>query len=278
MDCSIDISIIQDLLNNHTEYSECLANVTSQQLNEAFSENFIGKKAFVKSNYDGGDCFYMIDCDSKMGVDIPVRISRGEEANGKIMFIGESVLRNPKDDFKNDCLLVGTPFAIVGKDNQPESCDVYKMIFRNWLEMNYQIYITDYIKMWKQGYNYLKGKDHKDFREKSQELLDKEIDKYDPDYIVPFGNEAANVIERINKARKNLIKGKIINLTHPSNNAKIHWRIQMYEEIIRYLLEGNIDIKKINEMEGMKVLDDKVSDDNVARFANKIIENIINKK
>lgn len=270
----IDISIIKSLL---VDYCECLADVASEQLDKAFSDNYLGKNAFVKSDYDGGDCFYEIDGNLKMGVDVPVKISKGEGINGKkIMFVGESVLRNPKHDFKKDCLLIGTPFAIVGVEKQPESCDVYKMIFKYWLSKDYQIYVTDYIKKWKQGDNYLKGKKNKPFREKSQELLEKEIEKLDPDFIVPFGNESENVIKRIVNARKKRknppIRAKIINLTHPSNNAKIHWKIQMYEELIDYLLQGNFDKEDVKQMEGMRVYKNTVCDDNVARFANQIIE------
>lgn len=271
---SIDISIIKSLLGG---YSECFAGMSNQQLENAFLSDHLGSVAFVKKNYTAGDCFYKVRADSKIGVDIPVKISKGEEANGKIiMFVGESVLRNPDDDFDEDCLLVGTPFAIVGVNKQPESCDVYKMIFKYWLNKDYQIYVTDYIKKWKQGDNYLEGKKNKSFRERSQDLLEKEIEKLAPDYIVSFGNEAENVIKRIVNARKKRkdspIRAKMINLTHPSNNAKIHWKIQMYEELIDYLLQRNSDKEKIKQMEGMKVYKNKVCDDNVARFANKIIE------
>lgn len=271
---SIDISIIKSLLD---DYSECLAGVSNNQLEKAFLSDHLGSIAFVKKNYTAGDCFYKISADSKIGVDIPVKISKQEEANGKIiMFVGESVLRNPDDDFDEDCLLIGTPFAIVGVEKQPESCDVYKMIFKYWLSKDYQIYVTDYIKEWKQGDNYLKGKKNKPFREKSQELLEKEIEKLGPDFIVPFGNESENVIKRIVNARKKRgnspIRAKIINLTHPSNNAKIHWKIQMYEELIDYLLQGNFDKEDVKQMEGMRVYKNTVCDDNVARFANQIIE------
>lgn len=272
--CSIDISIIQRLLDSNKEYNQCLADVTSDQLNKAFSDTCLGKNAFVKDNYDGGNCFYKIDCNSKIGVDIPVKISKVEGENAsKIMFIGESVLRNHERDYKDDCLLVGTPFAIIGGDKQPESCDIYKMIFKHWLNMNYQIYITDYIKMWKQGNNYLKGKENKNFREKSQELLKEEIDGFDPNYIVSFGKEAEHVINRINKASQ--IKAEIINLTHPSNNAKVHWKIEMYEEILNVLLNKKKNESDIKNMEGYKVYQNNkdriVYDENLVFFANQKI-------
>ena len=286
--CSIDISIIQGLLDSNKEYKKCLADVTSEQLNKAFSDNHLGKIAFVKTNYDGGDCFYgiypdtKIDSDSKMGVDIPVKISKGEDANGIIMFVGESVLRKIKD-FKNanSGLLIGTPFAIVGNNDKPKSCYVYKLIFEEWLDKGYDIYITDYIKMWSNGKNYLKDDDCSKIRELSIELLGAEIQNIKPNFIVPFGKKAKEAINKITTKPNTIKKEQVIDVTHPSNNARVHWKIKMYEEILDALLNQKKNGSDIKKMEGYKVFKiggKVVKDENVAAFANQEILGKMNKK
>ena len=289
--CSIDISIIQGLLKSNENYRKCLADVSSEQLDKAFSDNHLGKIAFVKTNYDRGDCFYRIDPDtkadrdSKMGVDIPVKISKREGANGKIiMFVGESVLRKIKDykNFANSGLLIGTPFAIVGKNEQPKSCHVYKLIFEEWLDKGYDIYITDYIKMWSNGKNYLKDDDYSKIRELSINLLGEEIKKIEPDFIVPFGKKAKEAIIKITTESNTIKKEQVIDVTHPSNNAKVHWKIEMYEELLDAILNPeNCKCKReLTKMEGYKVFkfnDNRgVKNENVANFAIQIIKNKMN--
>ena len=277
----IDISIIKNLLKTNNDFNECLAKVKISDINDAFN-NKLGYKAFDIDKYNNGHCFFKVVRNDMSGVDIPVKISNERKAIGtKIMFVGESVLRKIKDfkNFANCGLLIGTPFAIVGKYDQPSSCNVYKLIFREWLEYGYEIYVTDYIKMWSNDKNYLKDNC---ICKLSQELLGKEIEAFQPNFIVPFGKKAKEAINRITTESNTIKKEQVIDVTHPSNNAKVHWKIEMYEELLDAILkpENCKCIRELTEMEGYKVFkfneNRVVKNENVANYANQIIQIKIN--
>lgn len=255
-----------DLLKENSVCIDCLSN----HLDEAMK--ILGDKAFDKGDYNLGYCFagFKNNKLTKYGVDIPVKITK--EGNDKTLyFVGESVLRE-KNDYNrvihsDHNILIGTPFAVVGTNDNPKSCNVYKEIFCRFLELGYNIYITDFIKLWRDDKSCLNDIN---LRKSSKELLRKEIEDVNPTHIIPFGKEARDVIVDI------LGADNIIKLHHPSNNAKVHWKIEMYEELIESLIKN--DSKDYSALIGFGIFnrvgdrkDRNVLNEDVVNFAVKKI-------
>ena len=175
------------------------------------------------------------------GFDVPVLIKKDEGKKKKLMIIvGESPLRNGTENG----LLVGFPFAVDYTMRKPHQCDVYKELFNELLE-DYDLYITDIIKVWEKN-----GK-----LDENREILDKELgilrDMYNDDiHILLMGSKAqkwkinGKDYNNINKCIKKCIK-----IPHMSQRNWHTWRIKKYEDtFIRLIKENKITEEDIKDL------------------------------
>ena len=170
------------------------------------------------------------ESDKIKGFDVPVLINGN---NKKLMIIvGESPLRNGTEKG----LLVGFPFA-VDYENEPPQCAVYKKLFNKLLK-DYDLYITDIIKVWKKNEKLTVEKNDRDILDKELEIL---RGMYDEDDI--------HILLMGSNAKKWKINGedyKCINIPHMSQQNWDTWRIKIYEDAFRKLInDGKITQKDI---------------------------------
>ena len=170
------------------------------------------------------------ESDNIKGFDVPVLINGN---NKKLMIIvGESPLRNGTEKG----LLVGFPFAVDYK-NEPPRCAVYKKLFNKLLK-DYDLYITDIIKVWKKNEKLTVEKNDRDILDKELEIL---RGMYDEDDI--------HILLMGSNAKKWKINGedyKCINIPHMSQQNWDTWRIKIYEDAFRKLInDGKITQKDI---------------------------------
>ena len=161
------------------------------------------------------------------GFDVPVLIKKDEGKKKKLMIIvGESPLRNGTENG----LFVGFPFAVDYK-NEPPQCAVYKELFNELLE-DYDLYITDIIKVWEKN-----GK-----LDENREILDKELgilrDMYNDDiHILLMGSKAQKW--KIKYEESLIRKITEIKIPHMSQRNWHTWRIKKYEDTFRRLIKEN---------------------------------------
>lgn len=173
------------------------------------------------------------ESDDIKGFDVPVLIKSHNGNNKKLMIIvGESPLRNGTEKG----LLVGFPFA-VDYENEPPRCAVYKKLFNELLANNYDLYITDIIKVWEKKNNKLTvEKKDIDILNKELEILSKE---YADIHILLMGSNAK-------KWKINGEDYKCINIPHMSQRNWDTWRIKIYEDAFRKLInDGKITKENI---------------------------------
>ena len=168
------------------------------------------------------------------GFDVPVLIKRDNGNNKKLMIIvGESPLRNGTENG----LLVGFPFAVDYIMGKPHQCAVYKELFNKLLK-DYDLYITDIIKVWKKNEKLTVEKNDRDILDKELEIL---RGMYDEDDI--------HILLMGSNAKKWKINGedyKCINIPHMSQQNWDTWRIKIYEDAFRKLInDGKITQKDI---------------------------------
>lgn len=166
------------------------------------------------------------------GFDVPVLIkSRNVQNKGLMIIVGESPLRNGTEKG----LLVGFPFAVDYK-NEPPKCAVYKKLFNELLK-DYDLYITDIIKVWSksESKNLKVTKDDND-------VLNLELGTLSNMY-----NNKIHILLMGNNAQKWEIKyeesliRKIteIKIPHMSQQNWHTWRIKKYEDTFRRLIKEN---------------------------------------
>ena len=164
------------------------------------------------------------------GFDVPVLIKKDEGKKKKLMIIvGESPLRNGT---KNG-LLVGFPFAVDYK-NEPPKCAVYKKLFNELLK-DYDLYITDIIKVW------WKKNEKLTVGENDRDILDEELKilrgMYDDIHILLMGNNAQKW--EIKYEESLIRKITEIKIPHMSQKNWHTWRIKKYEDTFRRLIKEN---------------------------------------
>lgn len=221
---------------------------------------FKGKKAFSVKDKDelcsnNAQLILNKSNHTHEGIDLPVLLSK-ECSNHDIptiMIIGESPIRDTRK-LKNRELYIGTPFAVAGKKDVPNQCNIYKYIFCHLLNNGYKVYITDAVKVW---YNGLEKKDFiKVFKNNNyhyQEILRKEIESVNPKLIVTWGETALKAINTINDNN-----GQFPPTFHQIHPVKLNWdrwKVEMLSDAIR---EGEgVGKDYINDKEKDSVKDPK---------------------
>ena len=209
------------------------------------------------------------------GFDVPVLIkSRNGQNKGLMIIVGESPLRNGTENG----LLVGFPFAVDYK-NEPPQCAVYKKLFNELLK-DYDLYITDIIKVWSKS----KSKNLKVTKD-DNDVLNLELgtlsNMYDNKiHILLMGNNAQKW--KIKYEESLIRKITEIKIPHMSQQNWHTWRIKKYEDTFRRLIKENkiteediedLLVKDTNELEfcSMKA-------DTVANTAFEMISSELEKK
>jgi hypothetical protein len=147
-----------------------------------------------------------------IGIDLPV-ILTPENGSGKTVFIvAEDPLRG--EQFRNDPkVILSTPFGI-----HRERIKVYWLILDNLLQKGYSVYLTDIHKLW------LKDKDHGKIKlqgallDNFKRCLKKEIDYFNPELIITYGNPAKDSIEGMQ------LSTQVSSFLHPSPSANASWK------------------------------------------------------
>lgn len=235
--------------NNQNPYSveikECMMNFPKIEWNSIVdnlsdvleNNHFKGINAFSVEDKDLYSNYKLIlnksDNHTHEGIDLPVLLSKegSNHDTPTIMIIGESPIRDTRK-LKNRELYIGTPFAVAGKKDVPNQCNIYKYIFCHLLNNGYKVYITDAVKVW---YNGLEKKDFiKVFKNNNyhyQEILRKEIESVNPKLIVTWGETALKAINTINDNN-----GQFPPTFHQIHPVKLNWdrwKVEMLSDAIR---------------------------------------------
>ena len=163
------------------------------------------------------------------GFDIPVLIKNGDKSN-LIIIVGESPLRKGSEPK----FLVGFPFA-VDYEEEPYQCKVYKELFNRLLEKDYNLYITDIIKLW----NKSKSK-NLNVTPEDKEVLNGELTilsrMYEKIHILLMGSNAQKweVPEKVENCEITKIE-----IPHMSQRNWHTWKIKIYEETFMRLIKEN---------------------------------------
>lgn len=204
------------------------------QLKNTFVQNkdSFGNIAFVKDETDMYIKRNVLLKKEIEGVDIPVKIhARNNNSKGVIMIIGESPVRNTRK-INDNGLYIGTPFAVACKDIIPTQCKIYKNIFRLLLEEDYDVYITDAVKIW------YKGLVKKDFKKNiNQKLLSLEKEKVNPILTVAWGETAIYACEKVLQLKEK----EYLPQTHPVKLNWDRWKVKMLTDAIKNHNEIGLD-------------------------------------
>ena len=204
---------------------------------------YLGKNAPLKN-------YKCEESDDIKGFDVPVLIkSHNGQNKGLMIIVGESPLRNGTEKG----LLVGFPFAVDYK-NEPPQCAVYKKLFNKLLE-DYDLYITDIIKVWKKNEKLTVTDENRIILENELGILS---EMYDDIHILLMGSNAK-------KWKINGKDYKCINIPHMSQQNWNTWRIKIYEDAFRKLInDGKITKEDIEDLKYIKDL--LVKDTNELEF------------
>lgn len=174
------------------------------------------------------------ESDDIIGFDVPVLIKSHNGNNKKLMIIvGESPLRNGTEKG----LLVGFPFAVDYNMDKPSQCAVYKTLFNELLANDYDLYITDIIKVWKKNKKLTVEKKDRDILNKELEKLSKE---YADIHILLMGSNAK---------KWDIDYDNCIEIPHMSRQNWNTWRIKIYEDVFRKLInDGKITKMDIEDL------------------------------
>lgn len=157
-----------------------------------------------------------------VGIDVPVLLKPTDNDKGKtIVIVGESPLRETKDNNDKEKILLGTPYAIHQVFGCPSQCNVYKKIFNDLLKEGYSIYLTDIVKIW--------WRDTKlTVKETYKKIFEKELEKLQMQnpIIVAWGNRASVKLSNMG------LDNKIFQQPHPSRNGRTHWKLRIFEKAI----------------------------------------------
>lgn len=232
--------------NNQNPYSveikECMMNFPKiewnsivDNLSDVLENNpFKGKNAFSLADLCSNNVQLILNEPNHTheGIDLPVLLSNKNSSDDTIMIIGESPIRDTRQ-LKNGGLYIGTPFAVAGKKDVPNQCNIYKYIFCHLLNEGYKVYITDAVKVW---YNGLGKKDFiKEFKSNNyhyQEILREEINSVKPKLIVTWGETAKKTCEII----ANGFTQKFPPTFHQPHPVKLNWdrwKVKMLSDAIR---------------------------------------------
>ena len=201
------------------------------------------------------------ESDDIKGFDVPVLIKKDEGKKKKLMIIvGESPLRNGTEKG----LLVGFPFAVDYIMEKPPRCAVYKELFNKLLE-DYDLYITDIIKVWKKNEKLTVTDENRIILENELGILS---EMYDDIHILLMGSNAK-------KWKINGKDYKCINIPHMSQQNWNTWRIKIYEDAFRKLInDGKITKEDIEDLKYIKDL--LVKDTNELEFCSMKPDTVVN--
>ena len=218
------------------------------------------------------------ESDDIKGFDVPVLIkSHNGQNKGLMIIVGESPLRNGTEKG----LLVGFPFAVDYIMEKPHQCAVYKELFNELLE-DYDLYITDIIKVWKKNEKLTVGKNDRDILDEELKILRGMRDM--PDMPV-YNDNGIHILLMGSKAKKWEINGikdyKCINIPHMSQQNWNTWRIKKYEDAFRKLInDGKItqeDIEGLFKKDTTELEFRSMDADIVAETASKMISSELEK-
>ena len=218
---------------------------------------YLGKNAPLKN-------YKCEESDDIKGFDVPVLIkSHNGQNKGLMIIVGESPLRNGTEKG----LLVGFPFAVDYK-NEPPQCAVYKKLFNKLLE-DYDLYITDIIKVWKKNEKLTVTDENRIILENELGILS---EMYDDIHILLMGSNAKKWGIKYNNC---------IEIPHMSRQNWNTWRIKIYEDAFRKLInDGKItqeDIEGFFKKDTTELEFRSMDADIVAETASKMISSELEK-
>ena len=197
-------------------------------------------------------------------------------AKDSIPHIDDIYVTNYKKGVLKNEIGFTTPFGIIDDWLRPTFLDRENIGFFNLLNSEYNIYITDIIKIgfklpkrenWTNS-NFFEDDCNFDIKEINKELCEivsKEIEIIKPDAIVTIGNEARNTLLKINE--KNFKK----------NQKVLYWKdsLQMYQWNSNIPIIASPHISSSGEDEKFKILNNPKNKDLFAVYNNEKLAKII---
>jgi len=163
------------------------------------------------------------------GVDLPLFFKCPDPKAQTVMLVAQDPLRHRDDfpfpDFKDEDVIIGTPFAQHSSYYREGSQEVVFASIRNIIDNNYHVYITDVYKVWMKM---RKVKSHEYFLKNEceifGELLLNELDTIKPNNVICLGKVAENffsktpILKNYNLSKRNLY------LPHPGRQNAQKWK------------------------------------------------------
>ncbi len=164
-----------------------------------------------------------------IGIDIPVLIHpESDKNNGQtLVIVGQSAQRDKNSNCSTKHALVGCPFAVSHIMSKPSQCDVYKLIFGKLLNLGYNLYITDAIKMWWTDKRPI-------FDSKDKDIFLEEINQISENNnikaIITWGKTAEYFVKSLPIGKNH--QPNIIHLMHPGILNWDRWKLSLFEEAV----------------------------------------------
>ncbi len=153
----------------------------------------------------------------QVGVDLPIFLTNDLKSNKTIFIVAEDPLRyfsHPQNG-----IILSTPFGIHIPENRSSRLKVYWEIIEHLIEMGFNVYLTDINKVWIKHIRNPKESIPGDLFESFKLALYWEIQTFNPELVIAFGNLASDSIKKYD-----LYDGKLLELPHPSPSANRKWK------------------------------------------------------
>ena len=166
-----------------------------------------------------------VNVTSITGIDVPILVKNDTEDKAVVAIIAQDPLRNVKDAMLNGLPfnnpIVGTPFALHYKQSIYPETEIYRLIIKKILDKGFNVYITDAHKI------YSSQNAPKQCGKNEHEMLTKEFNVINPDFIITFGSDAKKYIRDYIPST---YQGNALELLHPSQTNWDHWKQWIFEQ------------------------------------------------
>jgi hypothetical protein len=181
----------------------------------------------------------------QIGIDLPVLLCPEKKSTKTLFIVGEDPLRDFVD-LSSDVRL-STPFGLHMEEFRNYRLPLYWQYIEYLLGQGFNVYVTDYIKLWVKRKDKLKINFKDDMEENFQKAFICELEAFNPQLIVTFGNCASSLL---NKASDKINSYGIssINFPHPTGTANGKWK----NEFKKYYSRVDISCTNENKLNYMK--------------------------
>lgn len=161
----------------------------------------------------------------QIGIDLPVLLSPEKTCTKTVFIVGEDPLR----DFLNlsSEVRLSTPFGLHMEEFRNHRLPIYWQYIEYLLGQGFNVYVTDYIKLWIKEKDKSKIHFKDDIKYNLQRAFNYELKTFNPKLIVTFGNHASNLVNgSIGTIDTNI---STIQFPHPTGTANGKWRNTLKE-------------------------------------------------